>query len=47
MPDENSIELGISIEESDSPMEWTTLYGRLIPSIEIQDTKKFYRLAAD
>ena len=47
MPDENSIELGISIEESDNPTEWTTIDGRLTPSIEIPDTKKFYRLAAN
>ena len=38
---------GISFEESDNPMEWTTVDGRLIPSIEIPDTKKLYCFAAD
>ena len=44
MPDENSIELGISIEESDNPTEWTTIGGRLIPSIEIPIQRSFIAL---
>jgi len=46
-PDQNRIELGISLEESDNLMEWTKLEGEMKKSIPIPDTKKFYRFAFD
>ena len=46
-PDSNSVTLGLTIEQSDNLIEWTSLDGELTRTIPIPDSKKFYRFALD
>tara|TARA_Y100001960_G_scaffold307448_1_gene363753 strand:- start:1112 stop:2176 length:1065 start_codon:yes stop_codon:yes gene_type:complete len=46
-PDGNNITLGMTIEQSDNLVEWTSLDGEMTRTIPIPDGKKFYRFAFD
>ncbi len=46
-PNNNSVTLGLTIEQSDNLVEWTSLDGELTRTIPIPDSKKFYRFALD
>jgi len=46
-PDGQNITLGLTIEQSDNLIEWTSLDGEITRTIPIPDGKKFYRFALD
>ena len=46
-PDGQNITLGLTIEQSDNLIEWTSLDGEIARTIPIPDGKKFYRFALD
>jgi len=46
-PDGKNITLGLTIEQSDNLIEWTSLDGEMTRTIPIPDGKKFYRFAFD
>jgi uncharacterized protein YjbI with pentapeptide repeats len=46
-PDGQNITLGLTIEQSDNLVEWTSLDGEMTRTIPIPDGKKFYRFALD
>ena len=46
-PDDQNITLGLTIEQSDNLVEWTSLEGEMTRTIPIPDGKKFYRFALD
>lgn len=46
-PDDQNITLGLTIEQSDNLVEWTSLDGEMTRTIPIPDGKKFYRFALD
>ena len=46
-PDGQNITLGLTIEQSDNLVEWTSLEGEMTRTISIPDGKKFYRFALD
>ena len=46
-PDGQNITLGLTIEQSDNLIEWTSLDGEITRTIPIPDGKMFYRFALD
>jgi len=46
-PEDDTVTLGLTIEQSDNLTEWTKLDGEMTRTIPIPDGKKFYRFALD